>query len=166
MTIVFQNCRPKDEAFLVLYLRIFLFARNVAFRKFWCWFQIWQYFFQIAALRYPNKWFFVPNLGISIHPQNYPIRQIWKHSFQLWQNYFQMPVQKYRNKAFWVPNLRICNFALKFVIRQIRGRWFLVWQYYFQIPVQNNLNKAFLVLSLGFFFSRNFELRKIRGWWF
>ena len=41
-----------------------------------CWFQIWQYCFQIPAQKYPNKALIVSNLGISVFPWNLAIRQI------------------------------------------------------------------------------------------
>ena len=79
VTLVFQNCCPKhsNRAFLVLDLRIFISASNFVFRKLGgCWFQIWQYLFQIPAQKYPNKAFFVPNLSIFILVKIFAIRQI------------------------------------------------------------------------------------------
>ena len=72
-----------------------------------CWYQIWQYSFQILAQKYRNKAFLVPNLGNFILPWNFGIRKIQGCWFQIWQYYYQIPVQKYPNQAILVPNLRI-----------------------------------------------------------
>ena len=125
----FSKLLPKTtkQGILALDLSILLFGRNFVFTKIRERFQIWQYLFQIAAHKYPNKIFLAPNLEISVLPRNYAIRKIWGHSFQLWQKHFQIPAQKYSNTAFLVPNLRIFIFAPKFWIRQIRGHLFQIW---------------------------------------
>ena len=49
-------------AFLVPGLGIFVFSRMFEIRQIWgCWFQIWQFRFQIAARKYLNKIFLGPN---------------------------------------------------------------------------------------------------------
>ena len=58
---------PKNKVFLVLNIRIFIFAQNFAFIKIrGCWFHIWQWLFQIPAQKYLNKANFVLNLSIFI----------------------------------------------------------------------------------------------------
>ena len=106
---------------MVLILEIFVFSRNFATRQIrGCWFQIWQYYFQISAQKYPNQAFLVPNLTIFIFAPNFGTRKIRGRWFQIWQKYFQVPVRKYSNQVFLVPNLVIFIFAPNFATRQIQ----------------------------------------------
>ena len=92
----------------------FVFSQNFAVSQIrGCWFQIWQYHFQIPAQKYPNQAFLVPNLRIYIFAPNFAARQIERRWFQIWQQYFQIPAPKYKNLAILVPNLRIFNFCTK-----------------------------------------------------
>ena len=47
-----------NKAFLIPNLGIFILSQNFAVRQIrGCWFQIWQYSFQIPAQKHPNKTF-------------------------------------------------------------------------------------------------------------
>ena len=93
MTIVFSNSSAKiptkgnfGPKFIFFYL-----TWNFAFR--WmrrCWFQIWQYFFQIPVQKYPNKAIFVPNLFIFYLTWIFAFWQIRRCWFQIWQQFFRM----------------------------------------------------------------------------
>ena len=82
-----------------------------------CWFQIWQYSFQIPVKKYWNNTFLIPKLDIFGFPANFAIRLIWGCLFKTWQYCFQVPVQKHPNEAFLVPNLgrfffsKFCNYT-------------------------------------------------------
>ena len=112
MTITFYNSSP-NKAFLVQNLGISIHKfRHFPVRQIWgCWFQIWQYCFQIPAQKYPNKPFLVPNSGILIFSRNFTVYQIRGCWFQTWQYCFQISPQNYPNKAFLVPNLGIFVFS-------------------------------------------------------
>ena len=73
-TLFFQNCCPKrlNKAFLVLNLRILIFAQNFAIRQIReRWFQIWQQLFKIPAQKTQIKYFLVPNLRIFNFARNF-----------------------------------------------------------------------------------------------
>ena len=56
-----QSTNYPNQAYLVLNLRTFIFTWTFALRKIrGCWFQIWQWLFQIPAQKYPNKATFCP----------------------------------------------------------------------------------------------------------
>ena len=88
---------------------------------------IWQQFSKILAKKYPNRAFFVPNLGIFAFLWNFASRQIGGCWFQIWQYCFQILAQRYPNQAFSVPTLGIFVFSWNFGNRQIRGCWFQIW---------------------------------------
>ena len=89
MTIAFFKFDPrktKIKHFLVPNLGILIFSRNFASRHIWgCWFQMWQYYFQISFQKYSNKAYLVPNLRVFILEPNFTTRQIRGHWFQIWQ---------------------------------------------------------------------------------
>ena len=58
---------PKCHFWAHVWAFFFFFLRGFAVSQIrGCWFQIWQYYFQIPAQKYPNKAFLVPNLKIFI----------------------------------------------------------------------------------------------------
>ena len=69
---------------------------------------------QILGRKYPNKAFFVPNVGIFVSSQDFAIRQIRRFWFQIWQRFFKILAQKYANKAFFSPKFRHFYFITKF----------------------------------------------------
>ena len=112
----------KIRHFLFPNLGIFIFPPNFSGRQIrGCWFQIFQYFFQIIILKYPNQKFFVSNLGILALLQKFTIRLIWGCWFQIWQYSVQIPVQKYPNLEILVPNLGALLFSKNFTTSKILG---------------------------------------------
>ena len=74
------------QAFLVLYLGIFVFSQKFAVRQFrGCRFEIQQLLFKIIALKYQNDAFLVSNLTIFIFASTFATKQIQGHQFQIWQ---------------------------------------------------------------------------------
>ena len=66
-----------SKIFLVLKLRhLYYFMKFVIRQILECWFQIWQYRFQIPVLKYPNQVFLVPNLRIFSFTLSFAIRQM------------------------------------------------------------------------------------------
>ena len=125
---------------MVTNLDIFIFSWNFAIRQIrGCWFQIWQYYFQIQAQKYPNNALFVPYLRIFIFVPNFAARQIWGGWSQNMTMIFQNCCQKHPIKAFLVPNLRVFISASNFTIIQVRGRRFQIWEQRFRIPARNYL---------------------------
>ena len=94
-------------------------------------------FRNLCHKKYPNKSFWVPNLGTFVLSQNFAIRQIWGCWFQLWQCHFQIPVQKYWNFCTFI-------FSWNLAIRQIRGKFEGNFR-----PKYRNL--TFVVRNLGIF---------------
>ena len=108
-------------------LSIFIISRNIPIRQIRrCWFQIWQYYFQIPVQKYTNKAFVVPNFGIFFFSYNFAIWQIWGCWFQIWQYLSKILAQNYKNKTFLVPNLDIFIFSRNFAIWQIQECWFQI----------------------------------------
>ena len=54
------------------------------------WFQIWQYFLEILAQKYPIKAFLTPELDIFIISRNFANWQIWECWFQIWKYFFEI----------------------------------------------------------------------------
>ena len=82
---------------------IFFLSRDFANRQIpGCWFQIWQYYFQIPA----QKAILVPNL---INAPNFAVRQIWWCWFQV----FQHCCPKHWNKAFLSSGFKDSHFCTK-----------------------------------------------------
>ena len=86
---------PK-QGFLVTNIGIFVFSSNFAIiliRR--CWFQIWQYCFQIPVRKFPNKAFLVPNLGIFVFSQNLQLAKFDGADFKYDDTVFKILAQKY-----------------------------------------------------------------------
>ena len=105
-----------NKTFLVPNLSNFVSLQNFVISLIrMCWFQIWQYCFQIPVQKYPNQAFLVPNLGTFVLPWHFANRQIWGWWFQIYDNSFiKILAQKCPNKAFLIPNLGIFCFFTKF----------------------------------------------------
>ena len=121
-----------SQEFLFSNFRIFIFAPNLTktnSRELISNMTIY-FFTQIRYFwsKYPNKPFFVPNLGIFVFSRNFVVRQIWGCWFQTWQKFFKTLAQKYLRKAFLVSNLAIFIISQNFAIRQIRRCCFKIWQ--------------------------------------
>ena len=103
-TLVFQNCCPKhlNKAFLVLNLRILIFAQNFAIRQIrGHWFQIWQQLFKIPAQKYTNKVLLVPNLRIFNFARNFvfwKIRDCLKYNNSF---FFKCQPKNTQIRQFW-----------------------------------------------------------------
>ena len=122
---------------LVLNLGSFVFSRNFPVTQILgCWFQIWQYCFQIPAPKYPSQAIFVTNLRIFIFCTKLSIKADSKALIANMTMFFQNCCPKYPNNIFLFPNLGIIIFTRNFVIRQIGGRWLQMWQLLFNFPDQ------------------------------
>ena len=154
-------------------LGVFVFPRNFAVRQIrGCWFQIWQYHFQIPAQKYSKKAFLVSNFGIFIFSQSFAIRQIegflanlkFKDFYQTTilqqtlqedkfedadfkydNNIYQLLARKYGNLTFLVPNLRIFIFCRKLCNKA--NSWVLISNT--TIVSQNCCRKHLNVASFG-----------------
>ena len=83
--IVFQNDGPKDAntANFGRKFRNFIFAPNLTVRQIWVrWFQIWQWYFQLSAQKYPNKAILVQDLRIFIFAQNFILENLESVDFK------------------------------------------------------------------------------------
>ena len=61
-----------NKAFSVPSLVTLAFSKNFAIRQIGgCWFQVWQYLFQIPAQKYRSQGFLVGNLGIFVEGTDY-----------------------------------------------------------------------------------------------
>ena len=112
MIILFSNYSPKinEYAFSVPNLRIFVFALNFATRQIQgFWFQIWQYFLQILAQKYPNKALLVPNLSNFIFHEILQVDKFEGADFKCDNSFFEIPVQQDELKDFKYDN---CIFKL------------------------------------------------------
>ena len=131
-------------------LGIFIFLQNFAIRPIrGCWFQMWQFCFQIPVQKYPNQAFMVQNLRIftfalNIKPNSRTL--IWNMKILL----LNSSPKNTQISHFW-SLIQGFLFHTNFSIRQIRGRWFQIWQWFFRIPAQNYQNKALFVLNVNIF---------------
>ena len=107
-----------------------------------------QLCFQIAAQKYGNLVFLVPNLKILIFCSKLCSKANSKGLIANMIKVFQN-CPKHLNKAFLIPNLRILIFARNFAIRQIGRRYYKYNNSFPTIQVKNP-NRAFLVPSLFF----------------
>ena len=94
ITISFSNSSSKIS-------KLSTFGRKLGHFCWRCWFQIWQYCFQILAQKYSNEAFFIPNLRIFLFSWNLSNRQIRGYWFQISQQVFKILAEKYTRRHFW-----------------------------------------------------------------
>ena len=141
-------------------LDIFAFLRNFAVRQIrGCWFQIWQYCFQMPAQKYQNKAFLFLEFWnfyfcTKLCSKTNSTTVIW-----IMTTLFSNSSPKIRKLGIFGSKFKDFYFALYFAIRNIWGCWFQIWEWFFRILAQKYQNKAFFCPKCIFFlnFAWSFE---------
>ena len=104
MTRIFSNSSSKiwkSDNFGLKFKNFLCFARNFATRQIrGCWFQIWQWFFKIAAQHTKIRQFLVPNLRILSFARNVLITQFGGRLLEIWQYFFNILAKNPKQSIF------------------------------------------------------------------
>ena len=129
-----RQCGPKfhlskkypNEAFFKPKIRIFCFTWKYLFCHIQrCWFQIWQWFFQIPVQKYPSKRNFCSKFNFFFNMKLWILLNSKDVDFKYDMSYFTFSPE-YQNKALLIPNLKFFCFTWNSPFWQIRGCWFQI----------------------------------------
>ena len=122
--------------------------------------------FENSSIKYPNKAFLVPNLGIFVFHTIVHLDKFEGADFKYGNIFFSNSSPKIPKLHIFDPKFRHFFFA-KFAIGEIWGADFKYDNNIFQIAAKKYPNKAFLVRNLRtYIFAPNFATRQIPGQWF
>ena len=145
-------------ALLVPNMGIFIISWYFAIRQIWgCWFQIWQYFFQVLAQKYSNHTFLFFFCEICNQTNLRVLISV----------FFQITAQKYLNKAFFDPKFKDFYFCTKLCNK--KNSRTLIWN--MTIIFSHSTPKICKLGIFGpkfkdFYFPANFVIRQVLGCWF
>ena len=160
VTILFSNSSPKvpkNKAFLVSNLGIFIFSRDFPIKQIrGCWFQIWQYCFQLPDRKYPNLQFLVSNLRIFILHQTLHTDKFEGVDFKYDNGFFEFPSENTPIELFFFFFPK-CKYFLSLHetshTEKFEGTDFESGNRFFQVPAKNTQIQNFLwkLKSFSFF---------------
>ena len=130
VTILFSNSSPKvpkNKAFLVSNLGIFIFSRDFPIKQIrGCWFQIWQYCFQLPDRKYPNLQFLVSNLRIFILHQTLHTDKFEGVDFKYDNGFFEFQSENNPIELFFFFSLNVSIFYLCMRLRILKNSRVLI----------------------------------------
>ena len=128
-------------------LGIFIISRYFAIRQIQgCWFQIWQYHFQIAAPKYGNLTFLVPNLRIFIFSTKLCNKANSRVLISSMTMVFQNCCPKHLKKAFFGSKFKNSNFCTALCNYTIWRVFFSFWMKLYSFTILSVLIKNLIIV--------------------